>query len=1760
MSNIDTLKNKRTHLKRVTTRIENFLCQVNNQTSLFDIRARLEKLETLYDQFQSLDIEMAAQSESFPDREAEYEEFEAKYYRVKSQYTELIDAKLHSNNMEPMNSTTIQHEAMQKFLETQTALLEKLSSIQLTASSNSAATLSQTMSTSATVADVRLPKINVPVFDGKYSEFKSFFDLFSSSIHNNNNLSAAQKFQYLKGLLKEDPANLIRHLQVSDQNYEEALNKLKERYDKPSLVVDSLIETFLKIPKADESQELRKLANVADEVIRGLRAQGPDAEKRDPWLIHLLCKKLDRLTLQAWAEYCGKQPFPSLESFFVFINERCDALERLPSRDEKHSKHPTKVFKTARAYTSTMKQACAVCGQNHHLSYCPTFNRIGTTERIEVIKEKRLCFNCLKPSHTVQGCPSKRLCESCKGRHHSLIHIDRKPSTLPTTLPTMSKEPNTNPQPGSSTASDAMNETVSLAGGSKVKLAESSEVNNFNMLLPTARVFVKDNMGYYQTCNILLDSGCQNTLISEKCAQRLMLVRKPTRIFVNALGNSKAGTTRGTVQLEIQSIHGNETIYIRAYIFHNLTSQLPCTKLTITCWDEIKTLPLADNKFNSPKDIDILIGFDYFFSLIREGTIFKDGDVLAQNTAFGWVICSGCTMDESVTVCNITSQTNCEEDLNKALRLFWEVESLTIKKPSLAAEDKTAEDLYCSTTIRSERYAVRLPFKQTPKLGESYTGALRRLNAMERKFKSNNKIKEAYSEFMNEYLLCGHMELVPKHEINRHTDKVYYLPHHAVLKDTSLTTKLRVVFDGSSKSSNGQSLNDNLLRGPVLQQDLTAVLLRYRRNKFCFAADIKQMFRMIDIQECDRDYQRILWRDSPDEEIRHYRLTTVTYGTTSAPYLAIRTLLQLSEDESERFPLASEALKTCFYVDDCMAGSNTIDGAKRLAEELNQLLTAGGFRLRKWATNESKVLINIPENDKIESMVNIPTDITVCLLGVIWNPVTDCFSYNVKTKDYCINTKRKLLSEISKIFDPLGWISPVIIAVKIIMQKLWLISLEWDDQLPDEIKDRAEQLFCEFYLLNNINIPRIIFSTETNVTYHGFCDASSAAYAAVVYCCKTSADGVVSSNIVMAKTKVAPITMVSIPRLELCAAYLLAQIFEYLMPVLHIEQNQIVCWSDSKTVLAWLSSHPTKWKTFVGHRTGYILDTLPDVKWRYVPTKLNPADCASRGVKSSYLIDNKMWFQGPSFLLKDPTDWPNPVKELKTNEELRLEEQIVLTTTMSTNIIEELNNRISRFTRMVRALAYFYRAYNNFRFKSKNTLPLQVNELRDAENEFFKYYQDSEFADVISSIKKKSPVASKKIKRLSPFLDDHGILRVGGRLNAANLPYDSQHQIILHKASPIAYKIAHDCHLKNLHAGVTLLVATLRQRYWIVGARELAKRVCNKCPVCQRYNAKANDQLMADLPKFRVNAAFPFYEVGCDYAGPIMYKQHNGRKSPTLKSYIAVFVCLVTKAVHLELVTDLSSDAFLAALDRFVARRGLCGHIHSDNGTNFQGAAKKLGEIYKAVTNFKFNNNVSNFLSTKGIQWHFIPPASPHFGGIWESTVKSIKYHLRRTIGQATLKYEELTTLLARIEAILNSRPLVQADSDDLPYISPGHFLIGRPLNALPEIDVTHLKTSASSKWKLIQQLSQYFWTRWSNDYLLSLQPRAKWLNEKPNLQTDDVVLLREDKVPPACWNLARVIETHPGPDGHIRVATIKTATSTFKRPVTKLYPLPKDD
>lgn len=318
---------------------------------------------------------------------------------------------------------------------------------------------------------------------------------------------------------------------------------------------------------------------------------------------------------------------------------------------------------------------------------------------------------------------------------------------------------------------------------------------------------------------------------------------------------------------------------------------------------------------------------------------------------------------------------------------------------------------------------------------------------------------------------------------------------------------------------------------------------------------------------------------------------------------------------------------------------------------------------------------------------------------------------------------------------------------------------------------------------------------------------------------------------------------------------------------------------------------------------------------------------------------------------------------------------------------------------------------------------------------------------------------------------------------------------------------------------------------------------------------------MGELPKQRVTPSPPFSVTGVDYAGPMLVKQGSYRPK-VVKSYIAVFVCMSTKAVHLELVSDLTTDAFIAALQRFVSRRGIVLEMHSDNATNFHGAQHELHHLYELFQKEHEVDRIVRYCQTKEIEWQFIPPDAPEFGGLWEAAVKSTKNHLKRVIGNVTLTFEEMVTTLCEIEAILNSRPLfaVYNDPADPEVITPSHYLIGRPMTAIPEPTYTDVKINRLSRWQHVQLMREHFWRAWSRDYLSSLQPRKKNKMEVANLRSGMIVLIHDKNQPPLHWKLGRVTAVYPGPDGLVRAVDVFSEGSTFRRALTKLSILPIED
>lgn len=439
---------------------------------------------------------------------------------------------------------------------------------------------------------------------------------------------------------------------------------------------------------------------------------------------------------------------------------------------------------------------------------------------------------------------------------------------------------------------------------------------------------------------------------------------------------------------------------------------------------------------------------------------------------------------------------------------------------------------------------------------------------------------------------------------------------------------------------------------------------------------------------------------------------------------------------------------------------------------------------------------------------------------------------------------------------------------------------------------------------------------------------------------------------------------------------------------------------------------------------------------------------------------------------------------------------------------------------------------------------------------WLKYVQSLCFSDDIDVLLRGKVLSkSSRIKSLDPYLDPQGLLRVGGRIQDSVLPFDCQHPIILGNHFVTRLLIA-NAHLRTLHGGSTLTLRLLFERFWIVRAKVLVKSVIAHCVPCTRSRGVLCSQRMANLPEPRVTRSRPFQHVGVDYAGPVAVKSFGGRGFRAHKAYIAVFVCLSIRAIHLELVFDYTSNTFLAAFKRFCARRGQPTTLYSDNGTTFVGASRELGRSFGKLQQ---DPNLATFLLNDGIEWKFIPPSSPHFGGLWEAGVKSVKFHLHRIIGDHTLSGEEFATLLCQVEACLNFRPIAgfSDDPDDLSYLTPGHFLIGAPILAPPEHSVLNISEGRLSRWKLVQLLSERFWSLWSKEYLRTLQKRHKWQTRCPNLSVGDIVLLQNDNLPPTKWDLGRVLECYPGHDGLVRVCSVKTAQTTLTRPIHKLCKLP---
>ena len=1603
---------------------------------------------------------------------------------------------------------------------------------------------------------VKLPKLSVPTFDGNIVNWRSFWEQFTISVHDRANLSLSEKLTYLKHAVKDGAAkHVVEGLSASGNQYEEAIDCLCKRYDRPRLLHQTHVRAIVDAPslKDGSGKELRRLHDTANQHLRALKAM--DCEPSGQFITSLLELKLDPTTMFEWQKYSqGSTGIPHFSTLLEFLNLRAQASESsVPELVKKHRSEaltPKRTFhaRPVTSMTAAVDDYCFVCNTGKHPLYgCPKFRSLPHDRMMSLLKSNGLCLNCLKPGHFLKECTSTHRCRKCQKPHHTLLHVE---------APIERRE-----------KSDVLSTTVPLSSGANPVHSHVAQTGSKTrqFLLMTCRVLVMSPDGFTTQARALLDSASSASFVSERLAQHLHLPRHRRQAQITGVGGlTHQCLGQSVVHFSIKPLSSiQKSIQVEAIVLPKVTSDLPLHPVSFgRNWHHLSGLCLADPDFGSPSRLDLLLGVDIFSDVMLHGRRSGlPGTPTAFETCFGWVLAGAVDHGQprSLVVSNHASVLSTDD----LLRKFWETEELSNGQSPLSAEERFVVTHFQKSHHRDNtgRFVVPLPRRtDVEPLGESRSLAVRRFVSIERSLHSKGKFQDL-KNVVEEYFELDHAEPVPEADLDKPCKDVFYLPMHIVVKESSTTSKIRAVFDASAKSSTGVSLNDQLLVGPTVYSSLIDVLLRFRHYRIALTTDVSRMYRAILLPTEERDLHRFVWRRQPSEPLKDYRMTRVTFGVASSSFAANMSVKQNAIDHAARFPLAAAAVHTSFYVDDGLVGAHSLEEAIELQTQLQSLFACGGFLLRKWKASDPDALQQLSPDllDSPCSQAFHDPEGFAKALGIEWSPNLDCFRLTV-SKFPCFEmvTKRALVSDVAKTFDILGWFAPAIVKVKILLQRLWEAGIDWDDSVPLFIQEIWERWRSELPALTEKLIPRCYFPKDTHIVsvqLHGFCDASESAYAAVVYLRMVDHNHVVHVSLVMAKSKVAPLKRLTIPRLELCGATLLAELLHHVKGVLDVSYDNVFAWTDSTIVLSWLSGNPRRFKVFVGNRVSTIIDLIPSNHWYHVAGLDNPADSASRGMFPLELLQHELWWTGPNWLRQADPQWPCQ-PQLETTPIPNEEREISLFTSLGEQTALPLLERFSSFSRLIRVTAWIFRFVGNCRSKGSHTLgPLSVDELLHAERYWITVAQQSTFREESLSLRKGRQLDSRsRLLSLHPMLDAHGLIRVGGRCGYSSLPYSRRHPVILPGSHGVTKLIIQREHLRLLHAGPTQVSSMLSRRFHILRARSVIRSITRACVVCRRISSKPKPQMLGQLPSNRLMPGFAFERVGVDYAGPVLLKGGSLRKPVITKAYISVFVCFAVKAVHLELVSDLTSEAFIRALRRFISRRGKPSLIWSDNGTNFVGAAKELKAIFAFLQEPETQRDIFTFCTTQSIDWKFIPERAPHFGGLWEAAVKSMKLHLRKVIGENKLTFEEYSTVLHQVEACLNSRPICPLpDSEDgIDALTPGHFLIGRPLEALPDPSYVYQPNSMLRRWQLCQLLVRQFWQRWSNEYFAILRKFTKWNRPERNLQIGDLVCLHDEGPFPTKWPLARVVAVHPGNDGLVRVITVKTARGTYKRPVTK--------
>ena len=1329
------------------------------------------------------------------------------------------------------------------------------------------------------VHDYPPPRPEIKCFDGDPLNYWSFVRSFDTHIAQRMSSDSAKLVYLLQHCTPKVRSNLEHFSRDAEMGYRLARESLFNDYGQPYIIAHSCERKLLECPKLKDKDpaKLKTLTVLMDKCLAMLVDIQEFATLNSLGTIQKITEKLPEQMQRDWVKwsyqtFCnyGKQAkFPELVEFVrresdevnsfygkVFYSTKRPLISS-PPRNKRNA-----VFSAATTNNDRPMQsvACLFCKKSHSLNKCKDFTELSRRKRVEFLKRNRCCFRCLKVGHMLDKCSEKVGCtvDGCTGKHHTVLHMFVAED-----------------QRSSSDSHESEKVFSSVSKGCSVR----GPVPYF-MTLPVKVRCGREEVVTYA----LLDSGSQRTFCEKSLARRLNARGPEKEVPLTTLTSDTEGSAVNgmVVSLVVSDLGGKESIKIRDVLTIDripLEARPKPDLREFESWSYLEGVSFSEIE---DKSVGILIGLDAHEVFRPLETRFgPDGAPDAIKTPLGWIL-FGAVSDKREKAANSSCMhVTLREQADSYLPLEEQVNSCGLDGESSREDRLSFKQM--KETVKLVDGHLELPLlvrNRNVRLPNNRAMAENRLKSLKRRLTKNKELHQRYVATMQSYIEKGFAE--PLNGETEIAENIWYLPHQPVINPKK-PEKLRVVFDCAARYM-GTSLNDQLMNGPHLTNTLVGVLTRFRMEQIALVSDIEAMFHQVRVKPHDRDLLRFLWW--PNGELSRpaqpYRMKVHLFGASSSPSCAAfclrQTVVMYGDKYSEK---TADTIRRNFYVDDCLVSCETPERAITLIKEMMELLKACGFRLTKWMSNHPEVNLAIPEKDRSSALTSLPLDGSVSdrVLGVHWDVGED--SFRIISNVICREaTRRGILATSHSIFDPLGFLAPVLIEPKLLLRELG--DRGWDEPIGDDQSRRWKTWLASLEYLESLKIPRCFkpanFEGKLVYELHHFADASRLAYGAVSYLRIEDERGNVHCSFVIGKGHLAPTSVTTIPRLELLAAVCALRLDEILRRELEFPIGESYFWSDSTAVLQSIYNSRKRFPVFVANRLAEIERKSKIASWRYVPSEINPADEVSRGVKSELFVKSSDWLQGPQFLWESRESWPKQLDKLMDlpDEFPMLERKVTVCTSLCAIENTELpaNRFIGYFStwhRLKKATAWLIRYFQYLRLKhiggngsSEGPLgELCVTELQVAEMRLVRYVQKAYFPRLYRTLLTNKTLTaidcSKSLRKLSPRIDNE-LLRVGGRINNAPVEYETRHPIILPADSHLTRLVVNHYHASVGHAGVRHTFCALVQRYWVETPSSVIRRVIDDCVACRKQGAKPCTQIMAELPLCRLQMGqSPFF-------------------------------------------------------------------------------------------------------------------------------------------------------------------------------------------------------------------------------------------------------------------------------------------------------------